>query len=177
MQSAMGTVEEARAHIEASIAGKTILTEFRQAVEQSGERPALHWRSADGWQSLSWSQYRDEVRRAAYGLKSLGLARGGFGTILTRNRPEHLIADLALLLAHHPSIATAVQAAVDSTNQTVSRAEHIRKFTVLPVDWTAESGELTPTLKLKRRVINERTRPRSRRSIPKPDPHSTDDVA
>jgi long-subunit acyl-CoA synthetase (AMP-forming) len=59
-------------------------------------------------------------------------------------------------LAHDPRMVAEMQAAVDSANAEVSHAEQVRKFRVLPVEWTAESGELTPTLKLKRRVINER---------------------
>ena len=93
------SVEEARSRIEAAIVGKTVLTEFRDAVAERGDAPALHWRTARGWQALTWREYRDVVRRAAYGLKSLGLQSGCFGTILMRNRPEHLIADLALLFA------------------------------------------------------------------------------
>jgi long-chain acyl-CoA synthetase len=96
---ALSSVEEARARIEQSIAGKTVLTEFRDAVAAFADRPALHWRAADGWHALTWREYREQVRRAAYGLKSLGMQRGGFGAILMRNRPEHLIADLALLSA------------------------------------------------------------------------------
>jgi long-chain acyl-CoA synthetase len=34
--------------------------------------------------------------------------------------------------------------------------ENVRRFTVLPSEWTPESEELTPTLKIKRRVIHER---------------------
>jgi long-chain acyl-CoA synthetase len=95
----VSAIEAERAHIEQAIAGKTLLTEFRAAVAEKHDQPVLHWRTAEGWHALSWGEYREHVRRAAYGLKSLGLRRGGFGTILTRNRPEHVIADMALLSA------------------------------------------------------------------------------
>jgi long-chain acyl-CoA synthetase len=46
-----------------------------------------------------------------------------------------------------------VQQAVDEANKAVSKAETIRKFRVLPVDFTEHEGQLTPTLKLKRAVV------------------------
>jgi long-chain acyl-CoA synthetase len=46
-----------------------------------------------------------------------------------------------------------IQGAVDEANKAVSRAESIRQFRVLPVDFTEESGYLTPSLKLKRAVV------------------------
>ncbi len=48
-----------------------------------------------------------------------------------------------------------VQLAVDEANQAVSRAEAIRKFRILPKDFTEEGGELTPTLKLKRSIVSK----------------------
>jgi long-chain acyl-CoA synthetase len=42
---------------------------------------------------------------------------------------------------------------VDEANAAVSRAESIRKFVVLPADWAEETGQLTPSLKLKRNVV------------------------
>ena len=59
-------------------------------------------------------------------------------------------------LAAHPEVAAEVARAVAAVNERVSRVENIRKWTILPGEWTAESEELTPTLKLKRRVIRDK---------------------
>ncbi|MFJ3532356.1 MULTISPECIES: AMP-binding protein [unclassified Streptomyces] len=56
-------------------------------------------------------------------------------------------------LIHDEELHTTLQRAVDEANRLVSRAESIRKFTVLPVDFTEERGHLTPSLKLKRDAI------------------------
>lgn len=50
----------------------------------------------------------------------------------------------------------AIQDAVDRANKSVSRAESIRKFKILAAEFTVESGELTPTLKLKRNIVHDR---------------------
>ena len=52
-----------------------------------------------------------------------------------------------------PDLVAAIQAAVDEANKAVSHAESIRKFVILPVDFTEEGGQLTPSLKLKRAVV------------------------
>ncbi len=57
-------------------------------------------------------------------------------------------------LARKPEILGIVQDAVDKANDRLSRPEQVKKWTLLPVEWTAESAELTPTLKLKRRVVH-----------------------
>ncbi|PUA82132.1 AMP-dependent synthetase/ligase [Nocardioides currus] len=59
-------------------------------------------------------------------------------------------------LSQHPKIRGAVQAAVDAANERLSRPEQVKAWELLPHEWTAESDELTPTLKLKRRVVNEK---------------------
>lgn len=51
-----------------------------------------------------------------------------------------------------------VQAAIDEANKAVSKAESIRKFTILPIDWTEEGGQVTPSLKLKRNVVMRESR-------------------
>ena len=65
-----------------------------------------------------------------------------------------LPADMTLADASaHPAVIAEVQRAVDTANALVSRAESIRKFTVLPTEWTEASGHLTPKLSIKRNVI------------------------
>ena len=52
-----------------------------------------------------------------------------------------------------PDLVAEIQKAVDEANKAVSNAEAIKKFTILPVDWTEEGGQLTPSMKLKRNVV------------------------
>jgi long-chain acyl-CoA synthetase len=56
-------------------------------------------------------------------------------------------------LAADPAVLHEVEAAVAKANEAVSKAESIRKFTVLPVEWTIEAGQITPSMKIKRNVI------------------------
>jgi len=70
---------------------------------------------------------------------------------LTNNKmdPKMSIAEAAT----NPAIIAEVQAAVDRANARVSRAESIRKFAILPIQFTEESGHLTPKMSIKRNVI------------------------
>ncbi|HWD47025.1 MAG TPA: long-chain fatty acid--CoA ligase [Actinomycetota bacterium] len=61
--------------------------------------------------------------------------------------------ELAALAASEEVLAE-VRLAVDAANQRLSRIEQVKRFEVLPVEWTAESEELTPTLKLRRRIVH-----------------------
>src|SRR5581483_9624909 len=51
--------------------------------------------------------------------------------------------------------AELVQEVVDEVNASHARVEQIKRFAILPRDFTIEDGELTPTLKLRRRVVAE----------------------
>ena len=57
-------------------------------------------------------------------------------------------------LAEHPSTIAEVRRALTVANTHLSRIEQFKRFTILPAEWTPESEELTPTMKLKRRVIH-----------------------
>src|SRR5439155_26703686 len=85
-----------------------------------------------------------------------------------RGLPSAAIADLAA----HPDVQADVARAVAAVNDRVSRVENIRKWTILPTEWTAESEELTPTLKLKRRIILQKYAPAIHEMYGDADPFS-----
>ena len=58
-------------------------------------------------------------------------------------------------LAKDPTLQAVIQTAVDETNKAVSRAESIRKFIILPVDFTIAGGHLTAKLSVKRHVVSQ----------------------
>ncbi|ANH39093.1 Long-chain-fatty-acid--CoA ligase FadD15 [Nocardioides dokdonensis FR1436] len=67
--------------------------------------------------------------------------------------------DLEVLL-DDADLRSEIDQAVDDANKAVSKAESIRKFVVLPDEWTEEGGQLTPSLKLKRSVVVHEQRER-----------------
>lgn len=69
--------------------------------------------------------------------------------LANRNLPAMTVAEAA----HHPAVRAAVQEAVDDANTLVSRAESVRKFEILEVDFTEQGGHLTPSMKLRRSYV------------------------
>ena len=57
---------------------------------------------------------------------------------------------------NHPKVLELYKEIVESFNQYFNNVEQVKKFELLPEEWTIDTGELTPTLKLKRRVIMEK---------------------
>jgi long-subunit acyl-CoA synthetase (AMP-forming) len=62
-------------------------------------------------------------------------------------------------LVDEPAIVDEVRRALTAANTHLSRVEQFKRFTILPTEWSPESEELTPTLKLKRRVIYSKYEP------------------
>jgi long-chain acyl-CoA synthetase len=72
---------------------------------------------------------------------------------VTWSTPGTLGGTAASQATDDPALLAEVQSAIDDANESVSRAESIRKFAVLPHDLTVVNGELTPTLKVRRAVV------------------------
>ena len=57
-------------------------------------------------------------------------------------------------LAANPVVLAEVGASVTGVNERLARVQQVKRWRLLPVEWTADTEELTPTLKLKRRIVH-----------------------
>lgn len=91
--------------------------------------------------------------------------RQKYMTALFTLDPEKIVAEAAKAGSDAKDTASAakcekfkayLQKQVDEVNSTLARVQSIKKFIILPEEFTVEGGELTPTMKMKRRIINEK---------------------
>ncbi|MFY9615478.1 MAG: AMP-dependent synthetase/ligase [Candidatus Dormiibacterota bacterium] len=92
-------IQAEQAELERLVGDRTMASVFAGTVAAHRDEPALSWKTADGWHTLTWGEYHDQVRLVALGLRAIGFAPGEFGAIMARNRPEHLVADLGIMHA------------------------------------------------------------------------------
>jgi long-chain acyl-CoA synthetase len=69
---------------------------------------------------------------------------------------EHGIAGSYAEIVSHPKTKEMVQKHIDEVNKQLPRWETVKRFEILPADLTIESGELTPSLKVKRKVVEQK---------------------
>ena len=69
---------------------------------------------------------------------------------------ENGLPDDPVALAANPDVNAAIMAHVEQVNENYARVEQVKKVTILPHDLSQESGELTPTLKVKRAVVAQK---------------------
>ena len=75
----------------------TLLHAFFHNAQVRGQRPALRTKYGGGWHDITWSRYRQRVLRVAAGLREVGVGPGDLVGILSTNRSEWLIFDLAAM--------------------------------------------------------------------------------
>jgi len=69
---------------------------------------------------------------------------------------ENNLAEDPAQLAANPDVKASIEAHVDKINENFARVEQVKKISILPHDLSQESGELTPTLKVKRAVVAQK---------------------
>ena len=78
---------------------------FEQAALM-GDSPMLYTKKDGTWQSQSWREVADQVRRLADALRVVGVGKGDRVVLVSENRPEWLIADMAIMTAGAISVPT-----------------------------------------------------------------------
>jgi len=76
--------------------GSTVVSTFFERTKKLSDAAALKYKRDGDWVTITWTGYGDLVRRAAGGLRALGLDAGDLGAILSTNRYEWHVADIAL---------------------------------------------------------------------------------
>jgi long-chain acyl-CoA synthetase len=82
-----------RQEILSAVEGRTLCHLFERNAQQYSSAAALSWKEGDGWVSMTWGEYREQVAHAAIGLAALGVAHGDTVAIMAANRREHVIID------------------------------------------------------------------------------------
>ena len=152
----------------------------------NGDLPALSWQETGEagqthWTTLTWAEAHDRTARLSAGLAALGAERGDHVLMMTGNRPEHWLTDLALVrlgalpvsvygtaapdqIAHtarhsrarpavvHPSGTPGDPKAVD-TSARLNRPGQVERCRLLSEERGPQTGELWPSLKLRRRAV------------------------
>ena len=79
------------------MAADTIASRLKAHAQNQGARVAMNWKGAHGWQSLTWSQYHQQVRQFGGALLKLGYGPGDTVAITGNNCPEWIIADVGAM--------------------------------------------------------------------------------
>ncbi len=117
----------------------TILEILEATARAQGDRPAMARKREGAWETISWREYRDAVRRAARALVATGVEPGRGVVILAFNRPEWFIANLA-------AIAAGARPAGIYTNSTPQQCRYITEHAEAAVA-VVENAEALERLK------------------------------
>ena len=91
-----------RAEIEEQIDGLTLPITLERVAAERGDQPAYSDKvgiDGQGWRTLTWRQYREQVLDVAAALAERGLGRGDVLSIMATNRIEHVLVDMAAVHA------------------------------------------------------------------------------
>jgi long-chain acyl-CoA synthetase len=83
-----------------------LVTMFFQRAVENGNKPFLWYKSGGSWQSISWAEAARQVASVAASFKDMGLKPGDRVMLVSENRPEWCIADLAIMAAGCVTVPT-----------------------------------------------------------------------
>ena len=105
------------------MAASTIIERFRERVQSHPDRVAMRYRSNGAWRDITWRDYGNRVARTAKALLSLGYQHGGKIAILSNNRPEWHIVDIASMSVGGASAAVYITNSPEQVAYIVGHSE------------------------------------------------------
>jgi len=95
---------------------------FFEQADRLGDKPFLWAKHAGRYQAIGWAAAARDVRRLALGLRSLGIGRGERVGLVSENRPEWVIADLAIMSAGAVTVPAYVTHTIDDHRHVLSNS-------------------------------------------------------
>jgi len=95
---------------------------FFERAARLGNRPFLWAKRAGAYQAITWAEAAHDVRRLARGLRSLGIKRGERVGLVSENRPEWVIADLAIMSAGAVTVPAYVTHTIDDLRHVLANS-------------------------------------------------------
>ena len=95
---------------------------FLDQAARQGDKPFIWAKRHNAWQAWSWKQAEAEMRRIAAGLAGLGIRPGDRVALVAENRPEWVIADLAIMATGAIAVPAYVTNTVDDHRHILSNA-------------------------------------------------------
>ena len=114
------------------MAATTIIERFRERVQTHPERVAMRYRSNGAWRDITWQDYGHRVARTAKSLMSLGYQHGDKISLLSNNRPEWHIIDVASMSVGGATAAVYVTNSPEQVAYIVSHSESKVAFVDTP---------------------------------------------
>jgi long-chain acyl-CoA synthetase len=101
----------------------TVTHALFDTVSSIPDAVALRWRDAGRWGSWTWKEYAQQAARVAAGFRELGVQRGDRILLMTRNRPEFHVADMAAMLIGAVPVSVYTSASSEQLLYTAGHAE------------------------------------------------------
>src|SRR5437588_10650997 len=101
----------------------TIVGVFLEQAERRGSAPFLHRPTASGWEPISWAEIRQQALRVAARLVGVGVKPGETVVILSENRVEWILADLAIQAAGAVTVPIFATSTAETIGKIVANSE------------------------------------------------------
>lgn len=106
-----------------AVPGKTLVEIFLNRVAKTPDLPALRSKQDGAWKTMTWRDFGDQAKELANGLVSLGVEKDDCVALLSLNRPEWIICDVAIMLAGAKSVPIYVTSSPNQVSYIVGHSE------------------------------------------------------